>query len=79
VICIQPASSFFELLSGVPPFSGSTAAQTIYSHLHDEVPLLPLKMRHLQSVIDKLLAKQPEERYSTAAEVLAELRHAQQA
>jgi len=36
-------------------------------------------MCHLQSVIDKLLAKQPEERYSTAAEVLAELRHAQQA
>jgi DNA-binding response OmpR family regulator len=70
---------FFEMLTGIPPFSGSTPAQTIYSHLHDEVPLLPLKARHLQSVIDKLLAKQPEERYSSAAEVLAELKRVQQA
>jgi CheY-like chemotaxis protein len=70
---------FFELLTGIPPFSGSTAAQTIYSHLHDEVPLLPLRVRHLQTLIDRLLAKQAEERFASAEEALAELHRAQQA
>jgi eukaryotic-like serine/threonine-protein kinase len=56
----------FELLAGIPPFSGATPAQTIFRHIHDEIPLLPLKLRQFQSVVDIMLAKQPAERYQSA-------------
>ena len=63
----------FELLTGAPPYVGDTAAQTIFRHLHDEVPLLPMKMRHLQPVVDQLLAKVADDRFHTAREVIAAL------
>jgi tRNA A-37 threonylcarbamoyl transferase component Bud32/DNA-binding NarL/FixJ family response regulator len=63
----------FEMLTGAPPFVGDTAAQTIFRHLHDEVPLLPLTMRYLQPVVDKLLAKSPSDRFQQAGDVIAEL------
>lgn len=64
---------FFEMLACVAPFTADTAAQTIFLHLHDEVPLLPRKLRHLQPVVDRLLAKSPAERHQSAAEVAAAL------
>jgi len=64
---------FYEMLTCVAPFSADTAAQTIFHHLHNEVPLLPQKIRHLQPVVDRLLAKFPSERYQSAAEVIAAL------
>jgi hypothetical protein len=65
---------FFELLMGEPPFTGDTPAQVIFRHLHDEVPLLPARIRHLQPIVDKLLAKTPEERYDSAEAVRADLK-----
>ncbi len=65
---------FFELLTSVVPFAGDTPAQVIFRHMHDEVPLLPLRVRHLQSVIDKMLAKTPTDRFQTAAAVSDALR-----
>jgi CheY-like chemotaxis protein len=62
---------FFELLAGIPPFTGDTAAQTIFRHLHHEIPLLPMKSRHLQPVVDQMLAKHADDRFQTAADVLA--------
>ncbi len=64
---------FFELLTGIPPFTGDTAAQTIFRHLHDEIPLMPMKARHLQPVVDHMLAKMPGERLQSADDVLAAL------
>lgn len=69
----------FELLAGVPPFSGDTPAQTIFRHIHDEIPLLPLKLRQYQSVVDGMLAKHPSERYQTAAAAKSALEAAIQA
>ena len=63
----------FEMLTCAPPFSADSAAQTIFHHLHDEVPLLPQKIRQLQPIVDRLLAKSPDERYQSAAEVIAAL------
>jgi Protein kinase domain len=64
---------FVELLVGKLPFAGDTPAQTIYRHLHDEIPLLPLPVRHLQSVVDKMLAKNPLERFADAQSTRAAL------
>jgi tRNA A-37 threonylcarbamoyl transferase component Bud32 len=64
---------FFEMLTGEPPFTGDTAAQTIFRHLHDEVPLLPLKARHYQPIIDQLLAKATADRFQSANDVMRAL------
>lgn len=56
-----------ELFTGDVPFSGDTAAQVIFRHIHDEIPLLPLRIRHLQPLIDQMLAKQPADRFQSAA------------
>ena len=62
-----------ELLTGAPPFLGDTAAQIIFRHLHDEVPLLPMRLRQFQPIIDKLLAKSPTERFATPNDVMRAL------
>ena len=64
---------FFEMLTGAPPFIGDTAAQTLFRHLHDEVPLLPKKVRHLQAIVDRMLAKSIDERFQHASEIIAAL------
>ena len=64
---------FFEMLTGTPPFVGDTAAQTLFRHLHDEVPLLPIKVRHLQPIVDEMLAKSVDERFRYASEIIAAL------
>ncbi len=64
---------FVELLVGKLPFASDTPAQTIYRHLHDEIPLLPLSVRHLQSVVDEMLAKNPLERFADAQSAKAAL------
>ena len=65
---------FYEMLTGERPYSGDNSAQVIYKHLHDEIPLLPKRIRELQPVIDRLLAKNPDERFGTAAALSVALR-----
>src|SRR5262249_21433041 len=68
----------YEMLSGVPPFSGTTASDCIASVLKTEPPPLtsvtPDVAPELQSLVQKVLSKNRDERYQTAAEVLADLR-----
>ena len=61
---------FYEMLTGERPFSGESSAQVIFKHLHEEVPLLPGRIRHLQPLIDRLLAKNREERFASASELI---------
>ncbi len=56
-----------ELLTGDVPFSGDKPAQVIFRHIHDEIPLLPLRIRHLQPLVDQMLAKKPSDRLQSAA------------
>ncbi|MEP7157430.1 MAG: protein kinase [Betaproteobacteria bacterium] len=65
----------FEMLTGERPFAGENSAQVIFNHLHEEIPLLPKRIRHLQAIVDRLLAKEPQERFSTAAELAEVLAH----
>jgi serine/threonine-protein kinase PpkA len=64
----------FEMLTGERPFTGDHAAQLIYKHIHEEIPLLPKRIRDLQTVIDHLLAKNPDERFGSAAALAIALR-----
>ncbi len=65
---------FFEMLTGERPYAGENSAQVIFRHLHDEVPLLPRRIRDLQPLVDQLLAKDPAERFATAADLVTALR-----
>ena len=60
---------FFEMLTGVKPFRGDSAMSIIFRHGNDPVPLLPPTLSHHQALVNMMLAKQPEHRLESAAEV----------
>jgi len=66
----------FEMLAGAPPFSGKTLVDIFAAHRLAEVPQLPAHRSRYQSVVDRLLAKDPADRYASAAEFLLALRTA---
>jgi hypothetical protein len=69
---------FYEMLSGEKPFTSDSAAGLIYKHIHGEIPLLPGRVREYQPIVDRLMAKHPDERYQSAAELALDLhRYAQ--
>src|SRR5208282_1340142 len=60
----------FEMLSGALPFSGKTLADILAAHRNAAVPRLPEHLMLYQPIIERLLAKQPQDRYASAAEFL---------
>ncbi|MBN1418872.1 MAG: protein kinase, partial [Planctomycetes bacterium] len=66
-------ATLYRALSGVAPFEGSTIQEILRAKLErDPVPLrrlLPNLSLSLSNVIQKMLARQPEMRFSSAAEV----------
>ena len=68
---------FYELLSGQCPFEGE-AVRVLQQHVLEEVPPLPLELAarldpRIPGMVSRLLAKQREERFATAAELGAAL------
>jgi TolB-like protein/Tfp pilus assembly protein PilF len=68
----------YEMATGRRPFSGSSTISTLSAILKDEPPpiaeLRPNLPGGLAAVIKRCLAKNPEERYATAADVKRDLR-----
>src|SRR5438874_1086976 len=69
----------YEMIRGIPPFSGETPSDCIASILTTEpqplsgvLPEVPLK---LESILQKALRKNRDERYLTIKEMLADLRN----
>jgi serine/threonine-protein kinase PpkA len=60
---------FYEMLTGSLPYIGESAAQIIYKHLHDEIPLLPSRVRAYQPIVDALMAKNRDERVASTGEL----------
>jgi protein kinase-like protein len=61
---------FYEMLSGSLPFSGKTLADILTAHRSAPVPRLPEHLSAYQSIIDRLLAKDPKQRFASAADFL---------
>jgi len=61
---------FYEMLTGERPYGGANAMGIIFKHREAPVPVLSQKLGQYQPVINKLLAKKPEDRMQSAAEVL---------
>ncbi len=68
----------YEMLSGQLPFQGNREASILYSVVHEEPRSLKEIKRDLpsemQQIINRSLKKKPESRYSSAAEMLNDLK-----
>lgn len=62
---------FYEMLTGQKPFEGPTAMSVIVQQREGPVPVLPPALSRYQPLIDRLLTKRPEDRFQSAAELLA--------
>lgn len=67
----------YEILTGEPPFTGDSPVSVAYQHVREDP--VPPSQRHegispdLDAVVLKALAKNPDNRYQTAAEMRADL------
>jgi serine/threonine protein kinase len=60
---------FYEMLTGKKPFLAPTPMAVIYKHSHAPIPRLPDDLAPWQPLLDKLLGKEPQDRYQSAAEI----------
>ncbi|GLE51965.1 serine/threonine-protein kinase PknB [Mycobacterium montefiorense] len=71
------ACVLYEILTGEPPFTGDSPVSVAYQHVREDP--VPPSTRHpgisaeLDAVVLKALAKNPDNRYQTAAEMRADL------
>ena len=65
----------YECLAGHRPFVGATPVTTALAHLREPVPPLPGNISdHLRAVVDRALAKDPDDRFGSAADMANALR-----
>lgn len=62
----------YEILAGRVPFEAETTWSVIYKHIHEPPPPIPNIQPAIQKVIDRALAKDPQERYQTCRELAVE-------
>ncbi|NNC58284.1 MAG: serine/threonine protein kinase, partial [Woeseiaceae bacterium] len=60
---------FFEMLTGEKPYKADSAMGIIYKHAQASIPLLPARHSRFQMLINMMLAKSPEDRLQSAAEI----------
>lgn len=71
----------FELLTGSPPYAGENALSVAVQHVNNEVPRPSDRLPDLPTELDELVlgatAKDPADRFASAADFLSELRRVQ--
>jgi serine/threonine-protein kinase PpkA len=60
----------YEMLTGKKPYMGSSDIQIIIAHLSDPIPSLPGELSGYQELIDRMIAKDPDDRFATAGEMV---------
>jgi serine/threonine protein kinase len=60
---------FYEMLSGRRLYEAEGPAGLVYQHVHGPLPQLPARLAGYQGILDRLLAKSPEERFQNAREL----------
>jgi tRNA A-37 threonylcarbamoyl transferase component Bud32/DNA-binding NarL/FixJ family response regulator len=62
---------FYEMLTGRRLYEAEGPAGLVYQHVHGPVPRLPTRLAGYQGILNRLLAKAPEERFQSARELFA--------
>jgi serine/threonine protein kinase len=60
---------FYEMLTGEKPYQADNAMGIIYLHARAPIPLLPECFAEYQGLLDMMLAKKPEDRLQSVADV----------
>jgi tRNA A-37 threonylcarbamoyl transferase component Bud32/CheY-like chemotaxis protein len=64
---------FYEMLTGQRPYNGKNAVDIMAQHNNAPVPRLPANVAEHQPILDRLMAKNPNQRYASADELLADV------
>ncbi len=64
----------YEMLVGKKVFEGGDTFAISYAHVHEPVPDLPEDKAKYQPFLNKLLAKNPDDRFQTATQLVAQLK-----
>ncbi|MBI4692931.1 MAG: serine/threonine protein kinase [Gammaproteobacteria bacterium] len=65
---------FFEMLTGAKPYQANSWNALVYMHANLPPPKLPDPLAAFQPIIDRTMAKAPEERFASAEALLAYVR-----
>lgn len=66
---------FYQMLTGRRPYAEKSHIETIVSHLSQPVPLLPEGLSRYQMLLERMIAKRPEDRVGSARDLLDLIRH----
>lgn len=64
----------YEMLMGKKVFDGGDTFAISYAHVHEPVPELPEEKAAYQSLLNKLLAKNPDDRFQNSTQLIAQLK-----
>jgi len=59
----------YEILAGQVPFDADSTWSVIYKHIHEPPPRIPDIQPAIQDVIDRAMAKNPDDRYQTGRDL----------
>ncbi len=62
---------FYEMLTGKKPFLAPTPMAVIYKHSHAPIPQLPPDLQPWQRLLERLLGKEPQDRFQSASDLCA--------
>ncbi len=65
---------FFELLTGAKPYLGDSAIEVLQQHVNGSLPMLTGSLARHQALLEGMLAKDRDDRFPGAGELLASLR-----
>ncbi len=66
---------FYQMLTGRRPYAEKSHIETIVAHLSQPVPLLPEGLSRYQVLLERMIAKRPEDRVGSARDLLDLIRH----
>ena len=61
----------YEMLTGRKPYQGRSYIETVMAHITEPIPSLPPHLERYQELLERMIAKDPEERFSSAADMVA--------
>ena len=61
---------FFEMLTARRPFQADNAQALMYQHVNAAIPRLPEGLERYQAVVDRMMAKKPADRFSSANDLI---------